>query len=107
MPADAVLLVFSTFPDTESARRISEQLITGRFAACANVVAPIHSVYRWEGKVEHADETLVLFKLPAASFPSFEAQLRTLHPYDVPEIIATNIADGSEKYLRWVIDSCT
>jgi periplasmic divalent cation tolerance protein len=103
---EAVLLALCTFPDAETARRIARELIELRLAACGNVLPQIHSVYRWQGKVETAEEALAIFKLPARGYAEFETKLRSLHPYDVPEIIAFSIDQGLPEYLRWVIESC-
>lgn len=102
-----ILVAFCTFPDAETARRIARELVEGRFVACGNVLTPVHSVYRWQGKVELGDEALALFKLSANRYAEFEAKLRSLHPYDVPEIIACPIDQALPEYLRWVVDSST
>jgi periplasmic divalent cation tolerance protein len=103
---DEIVLAFCTFPDAEIARRIAREIVDLQLAACGNVIPQIHSVYRWQGKVETADEALGLFKLPAARYTEFETKLRSLHPYDVPEIISTGIARGLPDYVRWVMESC-
>ena len=103
--AEEVLLAFSTFPDIETARRIARQLVTENFAACANIIPAIESIYRWQGKVEQGNETLVLFKTSAARYAAFQDKLKSLHPYDVPEIIACPVGEALPEYLRWVIDS--
>ena len=103
--ADEILLAFSTFPDIETARRIAGQLVTENFAACANVVPSVESIYRWQGKIERGNETLVLFKTTAARFSAFQERLKSLHPYDVPEVISVRITDGLPEYLRWVVDN--
>lgn len=103
--ADEVLLALSTFPDAETARRISNQLVTENFVACANIIPAIESIYRWQGKIEEGNETLVLFKTTVARSAAFQEKLKSLHPYDVPEIICLRIADGSREYLRWVADN--
>jgi len=100
--SDEVVLAFSTFPDVETARRIARELVTESLAACANVIPKVESIYRWQGKIEQEDETLVLFKTTAARFAAFEEKLKALHPYDVPEIICTPIGRGSPAYLEWV-----
>jgi periplasmic divalent cation tolerance protein len=100
--SDEVVLAFSTFPDVETARRIARELVTENLAACANVIPKIKSIYRWQGKIEQEDETLVLFKTTADRFAAFEEKLKSLHPYDVPEIICTPISEGSPAYLQWV-----
>ncbi|HMJ06650.1 MAG TPA: divalent-cation tolerance protein CutA [Chthoniobacterales bacterium] len=105
MAAD-VLLALSTFPDAETARRIARELVTERVTACANVLPAIQSVYRWEGEVQEAEETLVLFKTTRARFPELQTRLQSLHPYDVPEIIALEVVDGLPDYLRWLVESC-
>lgn len=105
MAAEA-LLAFCTFPDAETARRVARELVELRLVACGNVLPSLHSIYRWQGNVESADEALALFKLSADRYPEFEARLRALHPYDVPEIICVGIDRGLPEYLRWIGDSC-
>ena len=104
--AEDVLLVLSTFPDAETARRISTELVDGKLVACANVLPQVHSIYQWQGKLEAGDETLVFFKTSAARFAELQGKLRELHPYEVPEIIALNLSEGLPDYLRWVHESC-
>jgi periplasmic divalent cation tolerance protein len=101
-----VLLVCSTFPEIETARRIAQQLVTENFAACANIIPAVESIYRWQDKIENAQETLVFFKTPAPRYPAFQERLKSLHPYDVPEIICLRIEDGLPEYLRWVNAGC-
>jgi periplasmic divalent cation tolerance protein len=105
--ADEIVLAFCTFPDAETARKIARELVELRLAACGNVLPQIHSVYRWQGKIEAADEALTVFKLPASRYAEFETKLRSLHPYDVPEIISCKIDNGLPEYLRWVTHSCS
>ena len=104
---DEIVLAFCTFPDGDTARQIAREMVTLQLAACGNVIPQIHSVYRWQGKIETADEVLAIFKLPASRYPEFETKLRSLHPYDVPEIISFGVERGLPDYLRWVIDSCS
>jgi periplasmic divalent cation tolerance protein len=101
-----ILLALSTFPDAETARRISNQLVSERFAACANILPAIESIYRWKGKMESANETLVFFKVSEDGQTAFQAELRSLHPYDVPEIIFVPVASGLPEYLHWVSENC-
>lgn len=103
--SDEVRLVFSTFPDRESARRIATQVVTEKFAACANILPQVESIYRWKENVESAEETLVLFKLGAARYAEFESRLKSLHPYEVPEIIAADVASGLPAYLQWAVEN--
>jgi periplasmic divalent cation tolerance protein len=104
--ADKILLAFCTFPDADTAQRIARELIELRLAACANILPELRSVYRWEGKIESAGEILTIFKLAASGYADFEAKLRALHPYDVPEIISCAVDRGLPEYLRWVSESC-
>jgi periplasmic divalent cation tolerance protein len=102
----AVLLALSTFPDRETAQRISNRLVTEKFAACANILPAIESIYRWKDKIETGNETLVFFKLSEDRQKIFQEKLRSLHPYEVPEIIFVPVSNGLPEYLRWVVDSC-
>ncbi len=104
--SERILLALSTFPDAEIARRISNQLVSERFAACANILPGIESVYRWKEKIESGNETLVLFKLSEDRQLAFQDKLRSLHPYDVPEIIFVPVASGLPEYLQWVVKNC-
>jgi len=105
--ADEIVLAFCTFPDAETARKIARELVELRLAACGNVLPQIHSIYRWQGKIESADEALAIFKLPASRYGEFESKLRSLHPYDLPEIISCPIRNGLPEYLHWVAASCS
>lgn len=104
--ADKILLAVSTFPDRETAQRISNQLVTEKFAACANILPGIESIYRWKEKIETGSETLVLFKVSEDRQSALQEKLRSLHPYDVPEIIFVPISSGLPEYLHWVIENC-
>jgi periplasmic divalent cation tolerance protein len=101
MPADT-LLVITTFPDPESAERVAHALVEQRLAACVNVLAACHSAYRWQGKVETATEIPLLIKSTRLRYHALETQIRALHPYAVPEIIALPLTAGLPAYLEWV-----
>jgi periplasmic divalent cation tolerance protein len=98
-------IVFSTTGSQEEARRIAQQLVERSLAACVNVLGPIESIYRWQGKVETAGEFLLLIKTTAERFPDVRDALVALHSYEVPECIAIDVADGSAPYLAWLADS--
>src|SRR5712691_7211920 len=104
--AEKILLALSTFPDAEIARRISNQLVSERFVACANILPSIESIYRWKDKIESGNETLVFFKLSEDRQSAFQDKLRSLHPYEVPEIIFIPVLSGLPKYLQWVAENC-
>jgi len=87
------------------ARRIARALVDRRLAACVQIVGPIESTYRWQGKVEVAREWLCLIKTTRARYPQVAAAVEVLHPYDTPEIIALPIAAGSRRYLDWLASS--
>jgi periplasmic divalent cation tolerance protein len=101
-----MLLALSTFPDAETARRISNQLVSDRFAACANILPAVESIYRWKDKIESGNETLVFFKLSEHRQSEFQEKLRSLHPYEVPEIIFVPVASGLPQYVEWVANNC-
>src|SRR5206468_10112503 len=103
---EKILLALSTFPDRETAQRISNQLVGEKFAACANILPGVESIYRWKEKIESGNETLVFFKVSEDRQPAFQEKLRSLHPYDVPEIIFVPVASGLEEYLQWVSENC-
>src|SRR5947208_5068295 len=103
---ERILLALSTFPDRETAQRIANQLVTEKFAACANILPAIESIYRWKEKIESGTETLVFFKLSEDRQSAFQEKLRSLHPYEVPYIIFVPVANGLPEYLDWIADSC-
>jgi periplasmic divalent cation tolerance protein len=104
--SQGILLALSTFPDAEIARRISNQLVTEHFAACANILPAVESIYRWKEKIESGNETLVFFKVSEDRQSAFQDKLRSLHPYDVPEIIFLEVGSGLPEYLQWVSENC-
>jgi periplasmic divalent cation tolerance protein len=104
--AEKILLAMSTFPDAETARRISNQLVTEKFAACANILPRVESIYRWKDKIETAGEVIVFFKTTQDRQVEFQEKLRLLHPYEVPEIVFVPVLSGLPSYLSWVAESC-
>jgi periplasmic divalent cation tolerance protein len=104
--ADKIVLALSTFPDIESARRVSNELVVQKLAACANILPSVESVYRWKGKIEQGNETLVFFKVSEDRQSAFQEKLRSLHSYEVPEIIFLPVTAGLPDYLGWVAESC-
>lgn len=99
MPA---LEVRCTCPDPATAGTIAERLVEERLAACVQVLSGVRSVYRWHGRIESADETLLLIKTAADRFEALCARLRALHPYELPEIVAVELAAGLAPYLAWI-----
>jgi periplasmic divalent cation tolerance protein len=98
----AVIAVLTNLPDSESAFNLARELVHLRLAACANVLAPATSFYRWEGREEQANETPLLIKSTRECYPRLEAAIRKLHPYSLPEIVAWPVERGLPEYLSWV-----
>ena len=98
----AVLLVVTNAPDRAVAQKIANALIEQQLAACVNVLAECASVYRWKGAVESAVEVPLLIKTRAEQYAAVEAAIRSLHPYELPEIIAIPVERGLPAYLEWV-----
>ena len=101
-----IVLALSTFPDRETAQRVSTELVNEKLAACANILPNVESIYRWKDKIETGNETLVFFKVSEDRQSAFQEKLRSLHPYEVPEIILTKIDNGLPGYLSWVAETC-
>ena len=102
-----VLVVLVTCPSPSVARRLAEQLVRRRLAACVNVVPGLTSFFWWQGTLERASETLLILKTPAPAFAPLQRAILALHPYDTPEIIALPVVAGHAAYLRWVRTSVT
>jgi periplasmic divalent cation tolerance protein len=100
-------IVFTTAGSEEEARKIARHLVEHRLAACVNIIPRMESVYRWQGKVESAQEWLLLIKTTAERFPAVRDAVGELHSYDLPECIAVSVEDGSLPYLQWLEDSVT
>ena len=103
---EQVLLALSAFPDVETANDIARTLVEEKFSACANIIPAVHSIYRWKGKVQAGGEVIVFFKTTRDRQKAFQDKLRSLHPYELPEIIYLEIDEGWPDYLRWVAESC-
>ena len=98
----SALIVFTSAPDRAVAEKIAHALVEGRLAACVNILAAGTAVYRWQGKVESADEVPMVIKTRAAIYDEVEALIKSLHPYELPEIIAVSVERGLPDYLDWV-----
>ncbi len=102
----ATVLIMTTFPEVAQARTAIETLVSEGLAACGTMIKDAESIYAWKGKVETAQETMVMLKAPAASFPAIQQRLLLLHTYEVPEVIAVDITHGLPAYLGWVQEAC-
>jgi periplasmic divalent cation tolerance protein len=96
------LIALCTCPDAETAARLAGALVEQGLAACVNIVAGVTSVYRWQGRVHHDSEQLLIIKTRRARYQKMESRLRELHPYELPEIVAVPMERGLEAYLEWI-----
>lgn len=99
------LIVFVTTSNNDEAARLADAFVSERLAACVNIIPAIESVYRWEGKVTHDTETLMIIKTTDERYPELERRVKELHSYSTPEVVALRIELGSEQYLNWLRDS--
>ena len=99
---DQALLVLTNVPDVECAQWVARTLIEARLAACVNLLPAVQSMYRWQGKIEEATEITLLIKTTSQHYDNLQQVIVKLHPYDVPEIIATPIVTGYAPYLQWI-----
>ena len=98
------MLGLTNCPDEEAANAIALAVVEARLAACVNILPRVQSIYRWQGRIESATEIPLLIKSTAASYPALEQAIRTLHPYEIPEIVALPITAGLPAYLNWVAE---
>ncbi|MER5553079.1 divalent-cation tolerance protein CutA [Streptomyces sp. NPDC002793] len=102
MTEPAWLTVLTTTDSEEKAHTLARGAVDARLAACAQISAPVTSVYRWQDAVETGEEWQVLFKTTAERYDELEAHLTEAHDYETPEIIAVPVVRGSDRYLAWV-----
>jgi periplasmic divalent cation tolerance protein len=103
----AAIVVFMTAGSAEEARRIAQQLVESRLAACVQILPEIESIYRWKNEVEREKELLILAKTTTDKFAELEKSVRAIHSYETPEIIAVPAGQISEPYRVWLIESVT
>lgn len=99
---DDCLQVTVAAASREEADRLTESAVEGRLAACGHVIGPAASTFRWEGRVQRAEEWVCVLKTTRARYAELERHLRGMHSYRNPEIIATALAAGSDDYLAWL-----
>ena len=99
---DDPIVVFMTAANGEEATRLAEMLVGAHLAACVQILPEMESVYRWQGKVERQAEVLLIAKTVRGKFDELEREVRALHSYDTPEIVAVPIVTGSASYLEWL-----
>jgi periplasmic divalent cation tolerance protein len=102
---DNYIIVFCTVPTHEIGMKIANDLVSGKYAACVNIIAGLTSIYRWKGDICNDSELLLIIKSRKSLFDEISSRIKALHPYEVPEIIYYSITGGSEPYLQWLSDS--
>jgi periplasmic divalent cation tolerance protein len=102
---NAYIIVVVTAPSKQEAEKIAQHLLDKRLIACANIIGPVSSVFRWSGKTEHTEEYLMLLKSRKDLFEKLSETVKALHSYEVPEILVLPVVGGSEVSLSW-LGSC-
>jgi periplasmic divalent cation tolerance protein len=107
LPMSELVQVATSTGTRDVAERIAVELVDRRLAACVQVSGPIASTYRWQGAIENAEEWLCVAKSSRQQLAAIQEVLKRLHPYEVPELVATPIVGGSEAYLKWLVEQLT
>jgi periplasmic divalent cation tolerance protein len=101
-PRGAIVSVYAVFADADEARRIARAVVEERLAACVNILGSCHSVYRWQDRIEEAEEVAALFKTTADCSDALIARIAALHSYDVPAIVAWPVTAAFPGYRDWI-----
>lgn len=96
------IMVYTTFPDFTSAKRVGGELVEKQWAACVNILGGMTSVYRWEGKLETSEEVVMIIKTTAARADGVVAEVEKLHPYDTPAVLSWQATGGSRAFIDWI-----
>lgn len=96
------IIAFSTCESFEDARRIATHLVDRQLAACVNILPGVVSIYRWQGKVDQSAEVMLVIKSNRRLVAEIQREFKTLHPYELPELVVLPIAGGSSQYLAWL-----
>ncbi|MFN2481000.1 MAG: divalent-cation tolerance protein CutA [Pyrinomonadaceae bacterium] len=102
---EAAVVVLITAPNREEAARLAEMIVGARLAACVQILPEMESVYWWEGEVKREPEHLLLVKTTAGRFATIEREVRALHSYETPEIVALPVSEASAPYLTWLVEN--
>lgn len=98
----AARIVFCTHPETEAAKKLAATLVDERLAACVNIIPAVTSIYSWQSKTETDQECQLIIKTTESRLDELEKLIQTEHPYELPELIAVSVSDGSAGYLDWI-----
>ena len=101
-PTSTARIVMTTVVSAEEANRIGRTLVEERLAACATLLPPVHSIYRWHDQIESSNETMLLIKTSLDQLPALETHLREMHSYQTPEFLVLPVESGSHAYLDWL-----
>ncbi len=104
--SDDIVLAYITTRDADEAATIGRKLVEERWCACVNILPGMRSIYRWEGKIEQAEEAVLIAKTRAALFPALAARVRALHSYSTPCVLELKVARGDVAYVRWLSAGC-
>jgi periplasmic divalent cation tolerance protein len=99
------IIILVTAKDKAEAKKIADGLLTAKLIACANILDGVKSLFWWEGKIDSSEEALIVIKTKHSLFKKVEKEVKRLHSYQTPEVIALPIIEGSADYLRWINDS--
>ena len=105
MPTTQHIIVFITTKDVVEARKISKALLENKLIACANILDGVQSLFWWQGKIDEASEAMMILKTKKILFKKVLAQVKALHSYQTPEVIALPMIDGNSEYLKWINES--
>jgi len=100
---DQIIVMLTNVPDAPTAEALAHALVEARLAACVNILPGVRSIYRWQDKIENAEEITLVIKTTQPRYRAAEATIRTMHPYELPEVIALPVTAGLPAYLHWVI----
>jgi periplasmic divalent cation tolerance protein len=101
---EEIIRITTTADKLETATAIGRSLVEKRLAACAQIMGPIKSIYRWKGKMEETKEWVCVIKSRKSLYKEIEAEIKRLHPYELPEIVAASLDNGLPGYMQWVLD---
>lgn len=97
-----ILVILITTPSRREAVRIGQAVVKRKLAACANVLSPVTSIFRWKGRIEKSREALLILKTTGRRYAALAKTIGSMHPYEVPEIIALKVTKGLPRYIAWV-----
>jgi periplasmic divalent cation tolerance protein len=101
---ESIYLVYCTVSKHEEAKSIAHAILKKKLAACCNIVHSVSSIYCWKGEIEESDESLMIIKTTQKKYEQLEKEIKMIHSYAVPEIIATKLQTGSSAYIDWIIE---